>query len=87
MVGRKRGRRDRKRECRVSCSSVTCILVRVRPKDVVHSRLYRPFVGEKEGNAEEGRERERREKRKKLWSRDPRHVLLNGVGVSARMEE
>jgi len=22
---------------------VTCILVRVRPKDVVHSRLYRPF--------------------------------------------
>ena len=34
----------------MSCSSVTCILVRVRPKDVVHSRLYRPFAREEKEN-------------------------------------
>lgn len=33
---------------------MTCILVRVRPKDVVHSRLYRPFAREeKEDDAGE----------------------------------
>lgn len=43
---------------------MTCILVRMRPKDVVHSRLYRPFARkEKEGVARErGRNGEERER-------------------------
>lgn len=76
----------------MSCSSVTCILVRMRPKDVVHSRLYRPFARkEKEGVARErgrnGEERERERRRNCGEGEDPRYVLLNGVGVSVRMEE
>lgn len=43
----------------MSCSSVTCILVRVKPKDVVHSRLYRPLVGEEKEDDMSERERER----------------------------
>lgn len=72
----------------MSCSSVTCILVRVRPKDVVHSRLYRPFAGEEkeDGAGERGRNGEER-KRNCGEGEDPRYVLLNGVGVSVRMEE
>lgn len=110
MVGRREARnggKDRK-ECGVSCSSVTCILVRVKPKDVVHSRLYRPLVGEEKEDyvrvrekrgrntgEERKRERERRQEEKiermieKLRRKrgSPWYVLLNGVGVSARMEE
>lgn len=74
----------------MSCSSVTCILVRVRPKDVVHSRLYRPFAREeKEDDAGEIVEGTRRRAKEKLCGEreDPRYVLLNGVGVSVRMEE
>lgn len=44
---------------------MTCILVRVRPKDVVHSRLYRPFAREeKEDDAskERGRNGEKSER-------------------------
>lgn len=70
---------------------MTCILVRVRPKDVVHSRLYRPFAREeKEDDVERSwkEERERRAKEKLCEEReDPRYVLLNGVGVSVRVEE
>lgn len=74
------------RECGVSCSSVTCILVRMRPKDVVHSRLYRPLAGEEK--EDDGRAREeprwRRAKERNCGEReDPRYVLLNGVGVPA----
>lgn len=74
------------RECGVSCSSVTCILVRMRPKDVVHSRLYRPPAGEEK--EDDGRAREeprwRRAKERNCGEReDPRYVLLNGVGVPA----
>lgn len=67
----------------MSCSSVTCILVRVRPKDVVHSRLYRPFAREEKEDDARGRERRRNCGERE----DPRYVLLNGVGVSVRMEE
>lgn len=42
----------------MSCSSVTCILVRVRPKDVVYSRLYRPFA--REEKEDDAGEREKR---------------------------
>lgn len=46
---------------------MTCILVRVRPKDVVHSRLYRPFAREeREDDAREPR-KERRRAKEKLW--------------------
>lgn len=72
----------------MSCSSVTCILVRVRPKDVVHSRLYRPFAREEKENDARERGRNGGERRRNCGEReDPRYVLLNGVGVSVRMEE
>lgn len=72
----------------MSCSSVTCILVRVRPKDVVHNRLYRPFAREeKEDNAREQGRNEGERKRNCGEREDPRYVLLNSVGVSVRMEE
>lgn len=71
----------------MSCSSVTCILVRVRPKDVVHSRLYRPFAREEKEDARERGKNGGERKRNCGEREDPRYVLLNGVGVSVRMEE
>jgi len=66
---------------------VTCILVRVRPKDVVHSRLYRPFAREEKEDAR-GRGRNGGERRRNCGEReDSRYVLFNGVGVSVRMEK
>jgi len=76
---------------------VTCILVRVRPKDVVHSRLYRPFsLKRKKKTRERGTNRRERWKNPEEREREGgrrrrrevrRYVLFNGVGVSARVEE
>jgi len=72
---------------------VTCILVRVRPKDVVHGRLYRPFsLKRKKKTRERGTNRRKRWRNSKERERERegeirRYVLFNGVGVSARMEE
>lgn len=85
------GRRWEERE--VSCSSVTCILVRVRPKDVVHTA---DFTGRSRRRGKRRRDAKKSEEgTKERWAKvsekeiaeeeeDPSCVLLNGVDVSSR---
>lgn len=66
-----------RRKGRASCSSVTCILVRQTPKDVV-----RDFSGPLARKHGENRRKDGEEKEQKATERF-RTLFLNGVGVPA----